>query len=138
MQRNVLDKPVVNQTGLTGRYDFTLKFTPDPTQVANFGRLPPGNAADTDAPRDIFSAFQQQFGLNLESTKTLVDVMVIENVARPSGQLKRLQLDHLAPTATASGILCDTSARQFAAIYSLGRKMECDNSRFSPCHCWRL
>ena len=44
MQRNVLDKPVVNQTGLTGRYDFTLKFTPDPTQVANFGGLPPGNA----------------------------------------------------------------------------------------------
>ena len=31
LQSNVLDKPVVNQTGLTGRYDFLLKFTPDPS-----------------------------------------------------------------------------------------------------------
>jgi uncharacterized protein (TIGR03435 family) len=50
LQSNILDKPVVNQTGLTGRYDFTLRFTPDPTQVANFGGLAPANAADLDAP----------------------------------------------------------------------------------------
>ncbi len=63
LQSNVLDKPVVNQTGLTGRYDFLLRFTPDPTQVANFGGLAPGNAADPDAPPDIFTAFQQQLGI---------------------------------------------------------------------------
>ena len=50
LQSNILDKPVVNQTGLTGRYDFTLRFTPDPTQVANFGALAPANAAYLDAP----------------------------------------------------------------------------------------
>ena len=84
LQSNILDKPVVNQTGLTGRYDFLLRFTPDPSQVANFGGLAPGNAADPDAPPDIFSAFQQQLGLKLESTKAFVDVIVIEKIERPS------------------------------------------------------
>jgi len=84
LQSNVLDKPVVNQTGLTGRYDFLLRFTPDATQVANFGGLAPGNPADPDAPPDIFLAFQQQLGLKLESTKAFVDVIVIEKIERPS------------------------------------------------------
>jgi uncharacterized protein (TIGR03435 family) len=84
LQSNVLDKPVVNQTGLIGRYDFALKFTPDATQIANFGAGAPGNAADLDAPPDIFAAFQQQLGLKLESTKAAVDVMVIEKIERPS------------------------------------------------------
>jgi len=84
LQSNILDKPVVNQTRLTGRYDFLLRFTPDPSQVANFGGLAPGNAADPDAPPDIFSAFQQQLGLKLESTKAFVDVIVIEKIERPS------------------------------------------------------
>jgi len=84
LQSNVLDRPVVNQTGLTGRYDFLLRFTPDASQIANFGGLPPGNAADSDAPPDIFSAFQQQLGLKLEPTKAFVDVMVIERIERPS------------------------------------------------------
>jgi uncharacterized protein (TIGR03435 family) len=84
LQSNILDKPVVNQTGLTGRYDFLLRFTPDAGQVANFGGLSPGNANDPEAPPDIFSAFQQQLGLKLESTKAFVDVMVIEKIERPS------------------------------------------------------
>ena len=84
MQSNVLDKPVVNQTGLTGRYDFALKFTPDAGQIANFGAGMPGTPGDLDAPPDIFAAFQQQLGLKLESTKAAVDVMVIEKIERPS------------------------------------------------------
>lgn len=84
LQSNVLDKPVVNQTGLTGRYDFTLKFTPDPTQLANFGPGAPGASADPDAPPDIFAAFEQQLGLKLQSTRASVDVMVIEKIERPS------------------------------------------------------
>jgi uncharacterized protein (TIGR03435 family) len=84
LQSNILDKPVVNQTGLTGRYDLLLRFTPDASQVANFGGGAPGNAADPDAPPDIFLAFQQQLGLKLESTKAFVDVIVIEKIERPS------------------------------------------------------
>jgi len=84
LHSNVLDKPVVNLTSLTGRYDFALKFTPGPTQIANFGAGAPGTAADFDAPPDIFAAFQQQLGLKLESTKATVDVIVIEKIERPS------------------------------------------------------
>ena len=85
LQGNLLDKPVVNQTGLTGKYDFAVKFTPDQSQLANLGPVPPGAAAtDPDAPPDIFTAFQQQLGLKLQSTKTAVDVMVIEKIEKPS------------------------------------------------------
>ncbi len=85
LQGNLLDQPVVNRTGLTGKYDFSVKFTPDPPQLANMGRvLPAGAAPDPDAPPDIFAAFQQQLGLKLESTKTAVDVMVIEKIEKPS------------------------------------------------------
>ena len=85
LQGNLLDKPVVDQTGLTGKYDFTVKFTPDQSQLANIGANPPGaTATDPDAPPDIFTAFQQQLGLKLESTKTAVDVMVIEKIEKPS------------------------------------------------------
>jgi uncharacterized protein (TIGR03435 family) len=84
LQSNILDKPVVDQTGLTGRYDFQLRFTPDATQAANFGGLAPANPADLDAPPDIFTAFEQQLGLKLQPTKAVVDVMVIDRIERPS------------------------------------------------------
>jgi bla regulator protein blaR1 len=84
LQSNILDRPVVDQTGLTGRYDFLLRFTPDPTQVANFGGLAPANTVDLDAPPDIFTAFQHQLGLKLQSTRAAVDVIVIEKIERPS------------------------------------------------------
>ena len=84
LQSNILDKPVVDQTGLTGRYDFQLRFTPDAIQLANFGGLAPANAADPNPPPDIFTAFEQQLGLKLQATKAAVDVMVIDRIERPS------------------------------------------------------
>jgi uncharacterized protein (TIGR03435 family) len=84
LQSNILDKPVVDRTGLTGRYDFQLRFTPDAIQLANFSGLEPPNAADLNAPPDIFTAFEQQLGLTLQATKAVVDVMVIDKIERPS------------------------------------------------------
>ncbi|HEX4277301.1 MAG TPA: TIGR03435 family protein [Bryobacteraceae bacterium] len=84
LQGNLLDQPVINRTGLTGKYDFTLRFTPDAAQLAALGPLPPAGAPDPDAPPDIFAAFQQQLGLKLESTRTTVDVMVIDKIEKPS------------------------------------------------------
>ena len=85
LQGSILDKPVVDQTGLSEKYDFLLKFTPDPGQGAGFGGPPQPPAADNlDAPPDIITAFQQQLGLKLENTKTQVGVMVIDRVAKPS------------------------------------------------------
>jgi uncharacterized protein (TIGR03435 family) len=84
MQSNLLDKPVVNQTGLSGRFDFTLKFTPDQTQLPPGVRLPPP-PDDGTAPPDLFTAMQEQLGLKLQATKAPVDVIVIDRVAKPSG-----------------------------------------------------
>jgi len=85
LQGSVLDKPVVDQTGLSEKYDFTLKFTPDASQMAGFGPNPaPAPPADADAPPDLFTAFQQQLGLKLESTRAPADVLVIDRVEKPS------------------------------------------------------
>lgn len=88
LQANILEQPVVDQTGLGAtRYDFTLKWTPDPSQSQIGGPAPPNAPppADTaDAPPDIFTAFQQQLGLKLENTKAPVDVMVVDRLEKPS------------------------------------------------------
>ena len=82
--QNSLDKPVVDQSGLSEKYDFTVTFTPDPAQAALLGGPPRPVADNPDAAPDLFAAFQQQLGLKLESTKAPVDVMVIDKVERPS------------------------------------------------------
>jgi len=82
--QNSMDRPVVDQTGLSERYDFTLNFTPDPAQAALLGG-PPATAGDNpDAAPGLFAAFQQQLGLKLEPTRAPVDVLVIDKVERPS------------------------------------------------------
>lgn len=85
LQANVLDRPVVDQTGFgLTRYNFILKWTPDGQQLAAAGAPNAPPAPDADAPPDIFTAFQQQLGLKLESTKAAVDVIVIDSVEKPS------------------------------------------------------
>ena len=83
LQSMVFDRPVVDQTGLEGRYDFTLKWTPDDEQFG--GRGGRGAQPDkADAPPDMFTAIQDQLGLKLTSTKIPVDVLVIDRAAKPS------------------------------------------------------
>jgi uncharacterized protein (TIGR03435 family) len=85
LQGSLLDKPVVDQTGLAEKYDFIVKFTPDAGQMAGFGMGGPSPAADKpDAPPDLFAAFQQQLGLKIETSKVPVDVLVIDKVEKPS------------------------------------------------------
>jgi len=84
LQGAVLDRPVVDQTRLTEKYDFILKWTPDQGQLAGLGGAPPPPPDTADAPPDLFTAIQQQLGLKLDSTKAPVDVLVIDRVERPS------------------------------------------------------
>jgi uncharacterized protein (TIGR03435 family) len=82
LQMLVLDKPVVDRTGIEGRYDENITFTPDQTQFhGNPPKLP--QTDDPDAP-DLFSAVQQTTGLKLAAEKTSVDVIVIDHVEKPS------------------------------------------------------
>jgi len=83
MQSAVLDRPVVDKTGLPGRYDFTLTWTPDESQFAGLGVRVPPPSADATAP-GLFTAFQEQLGLKLDSTRAPVEVLVVDRIQKPS------------------------------------------------------
>jgi uncharacterized protein (TIGR03435 family) len=84
MQAAVLDRPVVDQTGLTGKWDFLLKWTPDESQFGGMGiKVPPPTDA-ADAPPPLFTAIQEQIGLKLEAGKAPVSVLVLDHVEKPS------------------------------------------------------
>jgi uncharacterized protein (TIGR03435 family) len=78
-----LDRPVVDQTQLTGGYDFDLTFTkdrpPDLPPDATFN----GTPMDWSGPT-IFDAVRQQLGLRLESRKGPVDTIVIDHAEKPA------------------------------------------------------
>ena len=84
MQGAVLDRPVVDQTGIAGRYDFTLTWTPDDSQFRGMGiiRVPP--PPDNPTAPNLFTAIQEQLGLRLESTKAPAEVLVIDRVEKPT------------------------------------------------------
>lgn len=75
-------RQVVDKTGLQGRYDFTLHWTPD-TPAGGPGGPDGAPPPDSSGP-SIFTALQEQLGLKLESQKGPVETLVIESVERPS------------------------------------------------------
>jgi uncharacterized protein (TIGR03435 family) len=84
MQTAVLDKPVVDQTSLAGKWNFLLKWTPDESQFGGMGiKVPPPSDAP-DAPPPLFTAIQEQIGLKLEAGKAQVKVLVIDKAEKPS------------------------------------------------------
>jgi uncharacterized protein (TIGR03435 family) len=82
MQSVVLDRPVLDRTGIKGRYDFTLNWTPDDSQFPGLGMTishPTGAAA----PPPLSTAIQQQIGLKLEATRAPIEALVIDHVEKP-------------------------------------------------------
>ena len=79
LQRALLDRPVVDKTGLTGRYDFDLEWAQDETQ---FGGEVPVAPSDAQAP-PFFTALEQQLGLRLEATHGPAEALVVDHVERP-------------------------------------------------------
>jgi uncharacterized protein (TIGR03435 family) len=88
MQGAVMDKPVVDHTGLTDRYNFHLKWTPDDSQFGQFRGTatpqPPPAGDNPDAPPSLYTAMPEQIGLKIEAGKAMDDVIVIDNVEKPS------------------------------------------------------
>jgi uncharacterized protein (TIGR03435 family) len=83
-------RPVIDKTGLTGLYDFTLKWTPQPGSggLTPFG-LPAGGPPDAAPPADpdapgLFTAVQEQLGFRLESARGPVEVVVIDRLEKPT------------------------------------------------------
>ncbi len=73
-----LGRPVRDLTGLTGKYDFRVEWTPDA------GPCPDAPETAADGP-SLFAAMQQQLGLKLESTKGPVEIIVIDHAEKPEG-----------------------------------------------------
>jgi bla regulator protein blaR1 len=81
-------RDVVDKTGLQGRYDFTLHWTPEtpaslPGGPADGGPGPAAAPPDSSGP-SIFTAIQEQLGLKLDSQKGPVKTLVIESIEKPS------------------------------------------------------
>jgi uncharacterized protein (TIGR03435 family) len=69
----VLDRPVVDQTGLKGKYDFKLTWTKDNAP-----------ASEENAAPSFFTAIQEQAGLKVEPSRGEVEVLVVDHVVQPS------------------------------------------------------
>jgi bla regulator protein BlaR1 len=82
-----LGRTVIDNTGLKGSYDWTLKWTPDQSTSMFKGpesvQATAGAAASETGP-SIFTAVQEQLGLKLESQKGPVEILVIDHVEKPS------------------------------------------------------
>jgi len=81
-----LDKPVVDRTGLQGRFDFTVEYIPDPARN-RFVR--PGPLKDDAPPLDtagptFLEAVRKQLGLKLVSSKAPIRMLVVDHIERPS------------------------------------------------------
>jgi uncharacterized protein (TIGR03435 family) len=81
---SVMDRPVIDLTGLKGDYDFKLAYTMDLPPNLSPNAMLNGQPIDTSGP-SIFQAVRQQLGLRLEPRKGPVQVMVIDHVEKPSG-----------------------------------------------------
>ena len=84
LQSRIVERPVVDQTALPDRYDFTLRWTPETAAAPAAGPDASTPAVSADAPPDLFTAIQQQLGLKLDPTKAPVEVLVIDKVQKPS------------------------------------------------------
>ena len=82
MLQQMLDRPVVDQTGLTGQFDFDLTFMPDDTIFAGHMQLPPVDSPNP--PPALLTAMQEQLGLKLSAYKGLGEMLVIDHIERPS------------------------------------------------------
>ena len=75
-------RKVIDETGLTGEWDWDLEWSPGPSEPVS-----PGDVTAAPAPSDgpsIFAAVQEQLGLKLESGRAPLDVLIIDAVDRPS------------------------------------------------------
>jgi uncharacterized protein (TIGR03435 family) len=82
---NLLNRAVVDKTGINGTFKVVLTFATDDSTV-RFPDAPIGveSPAANDAAPNIFTAIQEQLGLKLESSRGPVEVMVIDHVEKPS------------------------------------------------------
>jgi uncharacterized protein (TIGR03435 family) len=82
---DLMGRPVIDKTGLTGLYNFAVKFAPTGRATGLFAALPgpPPPPDDPDAP-GLSTVVQEQLGLKLESARGPVEVVVIDTIEKPT------------------------------------------------------
>jgi uncharacterized protein (TIGR03435 family) len=78
-QPEIGGRTVIDNTKLSGKYDFTLKWTPDSAIEAHAPR-----AESQEVAPELFTALREQLGLRLASAKASVEVIVVDNADLPS------------------------------------------------------
>jgi uncharacterized protein (TIGR03435 family) len=74
---NMLDRPVIDKTGISGSFDFELEYSEAVTQ-------PDRNPVPESGAADIFAAIQEQLGLKLETSKAPINVLVVDKIEKPT------------------------------------------------------
>jgi uncharacterized protein (TIGR03435 family) len=82
LQQALVDRPVIDHTGLTGKFDFDVTFMPDETMFG--GRFRPSPESQANAAADFFTAIQEQLGLKLTPEKASATVLVVDHIEQPS------------------------------------------------------
>ena len=83
MQQVVLDRPVIDRTGLSGRFDFQLAFLPNESQFDGHPPVTASQVTGEPAP-ELFDALRSQLGLKLEAVKVSTPVLIVEHAERPT------------------------------------------------------
>jgi uncharacterized protein (TIGR03435 family) len=78
--RPVLGRPVLNRTGIAGRFNMRVEFSREGTRLAANG----APVSDPAGPPSIFTALQEQLGLRLEAGRGPVEMLVIDSIERPA------------------------------------------------------
>lgn len=81
LARTLQDRPIVDRTGLTGKYDITVTWMPDGMKPEDLEKIP-----KEQRPEDLslFQAMEKEAGLKLEATKGPVQVIVVDHIEKPS------------------------------------------------------
>jgi uncharacterized protein (TIGR03435 family) len=86
--RSWVDRPVLNATGLLGRFDLRLEFTSPPAGLSTFNgevaSQTTRSTEDQESAPTIFNALRRQLGLSLSPTKGAVEVLVVNHAEKPS------------------------------------------------------
>jgi uncharacterized protein (TIGR03435 family) len=75
---NQFARPVIDQTGLTGKYDYNLEFAPENAPPPDAGAAP----ASSDPAPTLLLAVQDQLGLKLDAKKLPVDIVIVDHIEK--------------------------------------------------------
>jgi len=81
LARAVQDRPIVDKTGLTGKYDGRVLWMPDNIKPEDLANIPKDIRPEEDV--SLYTALEQQLGLKLEAQKAPVEVVVVDSIAQP-------------------------------------------------------